>query len=191
MKNPEYRIATLCPRGLSPELKAYLNKSLPKGWLMKQIIANQLIDSFLGSKLAFAGIALGWAAPEYAPEVLLEWMNSLGALTLRDGSTPLSLEMLTLKRDDGVIAIAGFYPVADLPSSEAGEEYMKVSIMINKETTDQNFDFAYRNVLRGALQSDPIGVICVVVAEDGALAESKLQKALALLTRDDSAELQF
>jgi len=191
MTNPEYRIATLCPRGMSPGLHAYLNKSTPGGELMKQIIANQLIKPFVSSKLAFAGIAVGWAAPEYAPEALIEWMNSLTALTLSDGSTPLSLEILTLKRNDGMIAIAGFYPVADLPSSEIGEEYVKVSILINKETTDRNFDFAYSQVVSGALRSDPVGVICVVVAEGDAVAESKIQEALALLTQDDSAELQF
>jgi hypothetical protein len=174
---------------MSPEFQAYLNKSTPEGVLMKQNIAIQLIEPFVSSKLSFAGIALGWATPEYAPEVLLEWMDSLSALTLSDGSTPLSHEMLTFNQADGLIAIAGFYPVADLPSSEAGDEYRKVSILINKETTDRSFDFAYSQVLGGALESDRIGVICVVVAEGSAVAESRIQEALALLTRDDSAEL--
>jgi hypothetical protein len=40
MNNPEYRLATLCPMGMSEELKNYLNKSTPDGGLMKEFIAN-------------------------------------------------------------------------------------------------------------------------------------------------------
>ena len=47
---------------------------------MKHYIAQELIDPFRSSKLAFAGSALGWAAAEYTPDALMEWMNSLSSI---------------------------------------------------------------------------------------------------------------
>jgi hypothetical protein len=190
MNNPEYRLATLCPMGMSEELKNYLNKSTPDGGLMKEFIANNLIDPFLDSKLPYAGIALGWAAPQFVMESLVEWMNSLCQLTVSDGSTPISLEMLASKKSDGAIAIAGFYPISDLQSSEAVIEYNRVSIQQNNQTTEKMLDFAYRQVLCGAIGSDQIGIICVIVAESGTAAESKLKEALLLLTSGDTPILK-
>lgn len=191
MNNPEYRIATLCPMGMSAELRAHLNKSAPGGGLMKEFIANNLIDHFLSSKFSYAGIALGWAAPKYERESLRKWMNSLCQLTVSDGSTPLSLEMLVDEKADGAIAIAAFYPLADLQVTEATIEYKRVSILLNNGLPKKILNFAYRQVLCGALDSDQIGIICVVVADSGAVAEFKLQEALVLLTRDDTAILKL
>jgi hypothetical protein len=80
MNNPKYRLATVCPRGMSPELKAYLNKSTPDGGLMKHYIAQELIDPLRSSKPALAGSAVGLAAAEYTPDALMEWMNSLSSI---------------------------------------------------------------------------------------------------------------
>lgn len=164
-------------------LKAYLNTPANEdsSLLMKDVVALVLTEKFAESSLSFGGVCLGWATSNHPVEHLQRWLNSLAAMTLKDSAETLSFELFIQEVEGGRIGIGGFYPLQELDAAILSAEYPEFSLLKNSQARDRLFDWAYRNLLRGALQTDPSGALCSILAEDAEIADLKIREAASSL----------
>lgn len=163
--------------------KAFLNAPANEAspLLMKDVVALVLTENFAESSLSFGGVCLGWATFNHPVEHLQRWLNSLAAMTLKDSAETLSFELFIQEVEGGRIGLGGFYPLQELDAAILSVEYPQFSLLQNSQERDRLFNWAYRNILRGALQTDPSGALCSILAVDAELADLKIREAASLL----------
>jgi hypothetical protein len=183
MKTPEYRILTICPDGMSSQLRNFLNRSVEKDapMLMKDAIAVTLTGNLASTGLPFGGVCLGWINTDHPSDSLRGWLNCLSGISAGESGEPMVLELFTQKVARGTIALGGFYPLAELDTGVLAKEYPQFSLLQNKPERERLLEWSYRGFLHGVLATDPKGVICAVLADSGAIAEEKLCEAGRLL----------
>lgn len=184
MNNRSYRMATICPAGMSQALKDYLAGPSAEGdtrMAMRDAIALRLLAPFADSALPFCCTAVGWAAKSTAPQLLHAKLSLLNELTVSTSRDKVSTEGFVHNLAEGTIQLVGVYPLLDADGADVRAEYERVSFGHNKETTDQLFEWSYAALLRRALRSDDLGIVIAVLAQSDALAESKAREAISLL----------
>jgi len=183
MDDPVYRIVTLCPSGMSSALKDFLEMPADDDGMlmMRDIIAINLLKPYGDTSLPFCCTFLGWASSEYPARELEEALSLLNNLKVANGDNIISTEGFSQTLDNGRIQLVGAYPLLDIPEPTRSKEYKKVSFIINKKATDKIFEWSYRTLLRGALDSDIFGIVIAVQANNDSLADEKIHEAVALL----------
>lgn len=187
MRDPYFRIATICPAGMSDALKNYLSKpaseSSGANITMRDVIAGRILEPFEESNLPFACTFLGWASEEYEPDVLCKALSLLNDLTISDGQQKISSESLSHNLKNGTVQIVGAYPLLDLADELRTSEYEQVSLLNNKKQSDTLFSWCFETLLADALETDEFGVVCAVLSESDSLAEEKIYEMASLLEK--------
>ncbi len=183
MKDPEYRIVTLCPMGMSPKFKEYLNQTLKadSSQRNRDAIALKFTSHFNESKLPYAGLVLGWVDHNQPKDLLNKWLMSLVNLNSPGTFDPIQGDWVNVEFRNGTVALGGFYPLFLLPGSQASAEASRLSVALNTSVRKDLLDWAHRTFLHGVLQTDPLGVICAVLAEQGDVADAVIRDVVSLL----------
>jgi hypothetical protein len=156
---------------------------------IKDSIALEITSHYSECNLPFAGTVLAWAKKNVVDSNgLCEWVNRLQDLKILGSMELVSLEVFGMNIDEGSIALGGFYPIATLPQDYADKAYMQASLLINTERKEKLVNTAYRRILAGALQTDQIGMIIAVLAEDADVANSMIQQAVSIILPSKSDE---
>jgi hypothetical protein len=187
MEKPSYRIATLCPMGMSDRLKQYL--AGPAGndpaadLTNRDLIALELLKPFDDSTLPFCCTLLGWAQPKYEPKVLGHVASSISDLTVSRSEQRVSAEGNRYDFERGATQLFAVYPLLDIGPAERTTEYETISLLHNKQRYDQMLSHSYELLLAGALETDEFGIVPAVLAESESLADSKVREGMALIVR--------
>lgn len=173
MKDTKYRIASICPGGLSNNLKEYLARPVDlaknDGVTVRDCIAINLLKPFQESSLSFCCTYLGWSSNKVGKEKLNQVMLSLGNLSATNGTEKVSSEGFTRDVPGGTIQIMGVYPLLDLDEEIRSNEYLQVSF-INNEFATELLSWSYEKLLAGALATDEFGIMIAILAESDKLA---------------------
>ncbi len=185
MESPVYRIVTLCPTAISDQLSAFLGSSAGRKesptLTMRDIIAMVILDPFRESALPFCCSFLGWAATETEAHALQQMFTSLNELTGAVSDSPVTAESFQTHVDGGTIALGAAYPIQDATEESAYEQYTSVSLLHNSHVRDDLLRWSYETFLRGALATDPLGVLIAVLATSDEVADRKIAEAVNLL----------
>jgi hypothetical protein len=189
MNSPSYSIVTICPR-MSEKLNSYLNAPV-KGaehMCVKDAIALEITSHYSECHLPFAGTVLAWGRSDAIDsEGLREWLNCLQDLKIWGSDEVVSLEAFVQTIDGGSIAVGGFYPIAAVPPEQADAAYRQASLVINAERQKELTNSAYRRILAGALQTDQLGMIIAVLAEEAEVAQFMIKQAVSLVVPSGTA----
>lgn len=187
MESPVYRIVTLCPTGISDQLSAFLGRSAGHEehptLTMRDVIGMTILDPFTESRLQFCCTFLGWAAAQAESDALQQMFTALNELTGAVTDLPVTAESFLTQVDGGMIGIGAAYPIQDASEESAYEQYTSVSLLHNSEVRDELLRWSYGTLLRGALATDPLGVLVAILATGDEVADRKIAEAVNLLQR--------
>ena len=184
--NPNYRVVTYSPNGLTDGFKAYLNlpASINSNWANKDAIAITLLSNFLDSTLPFCGAVITWEASQ--EEVVSEHLiisQKLSNLKCISGNKNVSVEGNIFNYGGNWVGIHGIYPLAEVSQIEMEVEYKKISFSIQQEKIKNALDQIYSNVLNEAIaDGNERGFIACILANDDAVAQLKLMETYTLMT---------
>jgi hypothetical protein len=183
--NPNYRVVTYSPNGLTNGFKEYLNlpASVESSWANRDAIAITLLSIFLESSLPFCGAVITWSTSN-DEAVSQQHMTSqkLSKLKCMSGNHDISVEGYIFHYGDAWVGIHGIYPFADVSQIVREDEYRKISFSIQQEKIKHALDQIYSNVLNEAIaDGNELGFIACILANDDVVAQVKIMEIYNLL----------
>ena len=173
MNNPHWRSVTVIPNR-SEMLNEFLNSINSGNISNRDYICSHSLSPFNESGLPFCCTLVGWSQDQN--NEILNILNDLAQITTLGGEA-ISSEGVLRKTEYGEIAIIGAYPLLDVADDDVrGEEYKKVSFVINDKEIDSILNNLYSFCLKGAMQTDKLGFFISVIADSDRIAEEKLEE---------------
>jgi hypothetical protein len=188
MKNPEYRMATLCPEGLPDSLSNWLNSSSVDGNenspSNREVFCYKILESFIGTRLPFFGVFIGWDTSR--PNRVNDLFMALSELKVTTSDEAVSSDILTkeLNKSKGkseIITVMGAYPLLDLQIENRYQEYGEFGLTHNEVARDTIFNHSYNAIIKGLMKVTNLGVIICIMAETDQLVESKMNECISLI----------
>lgn len=118
-------------------------------------------------------------------DTLQQMFTSLNELTGAVTDSPVTAESFLTHVDGGTIAIGAAYPIQDASEESAYEQYTGVSLLHNPDVREELLRWSYRTFLRGALATDPVGVLVAILAISDEVGDRKIAEAVNLLQGKD------
>lgn len=191
MKNPEYRMATLCPEGLPDSLSNWLNSSSVDGIKNspsnREVFCCKILKSFIGTRLPFFGIFIGWDTSQ--PNRVTDLFTALSELKVTMSDKPVSSDILTKELNKNkdrseTITVMGVYPLLDLKMKNRYQEYGDFGLTHNEVARDLIFNHSYNSIIKGLIKVTNLGAIICLMAESDQLVESKMNECISLINNN-------
>jgi len=167
---------------MSAELTELLERPVPSAPQMtvRDAIAVDLTKSFRDWNVTFAGTVLAWARTgTIERDEFGEWLDNLSAMRVADSGAPVSLELFVKEVGGGTLALGFFHP-----------SYPEENLRVPPNVRDDLLTRSYQNIVQRSMATDPVGVIIVVLAEEDAVAQQRLNSAIELLLPSEALKKQ-